>query len=574
MSIKEIEILQRALERQKKARKQAEKILEEKSLELFNISQELKVVNEQLEDLLDEKDSQLKGIFENINDAYLVMDVNGNVLKMNDVAVELFGFDVNEEDVNVVSLIYPEQEDYDYAMNSYAQLLKNGYFTNYVARVITKKEEVKWVNINSSVVFDKNNTPIAAQGIIRDITNQRKERQVIEVINNTAKSILGKEDIYEIAWEVSNSVANYLNTDDCVVYLVNEKRKQLELIASFDKRERESKEIYEKMRLPFEKGVVGSVAKSGVSEIIDNTSLDDRYVVYITPKLSELTVPIKNEDKVIGVINAEHQEKNYFTEEHLKTIEGIAGLVSLQLKSAINIKKRKKVEKKNTDLLKKVAKSNQELEEYAHIVSHDLKSPIRSIHALTSWIKTDNEGVFDEASLQNFEHIENTLEKMEQLITDVLEYSSVVNGVKEDDDVDLNLLIEEVKKVIYVPKNISIKVLQKLPIIKGDKTKFLQLFQNLINNAIKFNDKENGIIEIDVKDQNSFYKFSIKDNGIGIEKEHFDKIFKIFQSLKKSKDSSGIGLSIVKKIVDFYKGEIWLESEINKGTTFFFTIKK
>ena len=572
MSIKEIEILQRALERQKKARKQAEKILEEKSLELFNTSQELKEVNKKLEDLLDEKNSQLKGIFENINDAYLVMDINGNVLKMNDVAVELFGFDVNEEEVNIVSLIYPE--DYEYAMSSYAQLLKNGYFTNYIARVITKRGEVKWVNINSSVVFDKNNTPIAAQGIIRDITNQKKERQVIEVVNNTAKSILGKESIYEIAWEIAKNVANYLNTDDCVIYLFDEKKKELGLIASFDKRERETKEIYVKMRIPYGNGVVGGVAKSGVSEIINNTSLDERYVVYHTPKLSELTVPITSEGKVIGVINAEYSEKNYFTEEHLKTIEGIAGLVSLQLKSAINIRKRKKVEKKNADLLKKLAKSNQELEEYAHIVSHDLKSPIRSIHALTSWIKSDNEGVFDEASLQNFEHIESTLEKMEQLITDVLEYSSIANEAKEDDNVDLNSLIEEIKKVIYLPKNISIKVLGKLPIIKGDKTKFQQLFQNLISNSIKFNDKKNGIIEIDVKDQNSFHKFSIKDNGIGVEKKHYDKIFKIFQSLKKTKDSTGIGLSIVKKIVNFYKGEIWLESEINKGATFFFTIKK
>ncbi|WP_417800627.1 ATP-binding protein [Tenacibaculum sp.] len=570
MSIKEIEILQRALERQKKARKQAERILEEKSLELFNISQELKEVNAKLEDLLDEKNSQLKGIFENINDAYLVMDIHGNVLKMNHVAVDFFGFDVNEGEVNVVSLIYPE--DYNYAMNSYAELLSNGYFTNYIARVITKRNEVKWVNINSSVVFDKTHTPIAAQGIIRDITNQRKERQVIEVINNTAKAIIGKEDIYEIAWEISNNVANYLNTDDCVIYLVNEKKKQLELIASFDKRK--NKVIQDKMRLPLGEGVVGSVAESGVSEMINNTSLDKRYVIYHIPKLSELTVPITHEDKVIGVINAEHLEKNYFTEEHLKTIEGIAGLVSLQLRSALNIRKRKKVEKKNADLLKKIAKSNQELEEYAHIVSHDLKSPIRSIHALTSWIKSDNEGVFDEASLQNFDHIENTLIKMEQLITDVLEYSSIVNASKEEEDVDINSLVEELQKVIYLPTHISIKIVNKLPVVKGDKIKFQQLFQNLISNSVKFNDKEEGIIEIAVKDQNSFYKFSIKDNGIGIEKEHFDKIFKIFQSLHKTKDSSGIGLSIVKKIVNLYKGEIWLESEVNKGTTFFFTIKK
>ena len=98
--------------------------------------------------------------------------------------------------------------------------------------------------------------------------------------------------------------------------------------------------------------------------------------------------------------------------------------------------------------------------------------------------------------------------------------------------------------------------------------------QNLISNAIKYNDKEIGYVKIDVKEHPSYYEFSIKDNGIGIEEKHFNKIFKIFQALKKAKDSTGIGLSIVKKIVDMYGGEVWLESELNKGTTFYFTMKK
>ena len=246
----------------------------------------------------------------------------------------------------------------------------------------------------------------------------------------------------------------------------------------------------------------------------------------------------------------------------------------MQFKSALNLRERKEAETKNIELLRKLEKSNQELQEYAHIVSHDLKSPLRSITALISWIKTDNINVFDGESLQNFQDLDLTLETMDNLITDVLKYASLDANVSNDEYVKLDPLIRNLINVLYIPKNISINILNKLPSIKGDKTKFQQLFQNLIGNAIKFSNKKEGFINIDVEDFHSFYKFSIKDNGIGIEKRHFERIFKIFQSLEKSKDSSGIGLSIVKKIVDIYKGEVWLESEIDKGTIFYFTLKK
>jgi PAS domain S-box-containing protein len=556
-----IDILERALLRQKKARQQAEKILEDKSLALFNTSEKLKEANNKLESLLDEKSSQLKGVFENINDAYLVMDIQGNILKMNDVAEDFFGFKLAEKNVNVPELIYIE--DYKYAMNSFKELLNSGKFSNYSARIITKTNKIKWVNINASIIYDKNNKPIAAQGIIRDITKQREEQLMLDLVNNTAKSVLGKEDITEIAWGISSNIAHYLGTKDCVIYLVNKEKNTLEQIATYHEKNKVE-------NLTIGKGVVGKVALHGVSEIIANklNTTDKK------SNTSEIVVPIINDGKVIGVINAKHKSENYFSSEHLKTIENIANLVSLQLKSAINLRERIKVEQKNKDLVDKLSRSNEELKEYAHIVSHDLKSPLRSIAALTTWIKMDNEDKFDKDSLQNFADIELALETMEKLISDVLKFSSIDSEVEEDEEVDLNTLIQKLKQILYIPNHISINVLNKLPIVKGDSTKFEQLFQNLIGNAIKFCDKPESIINIDVKENQFFYKFSIQDNGIGIEKRHFDKIFKIFQFLKKSEDSSGIGLSIVKKIVEIYRGKIWLESEINKGTTFYFTIKK
>jgi len=223
---------------------------------------------------------------------------------------------------------------------------------------------------------------------------------------------------------------------------------------------------------------------------------------------------------------------------------------------------------------KELEKSNNQLHEYAHIVSHDLKSPLRSIDALTSWIKSDNEGKFDEVTLQNFGLLDTTIETMEKLISGVLKYSSAGSNVQEDEDVDLNDTLINLQKTLFIPENIYLSVLNKLPIVKGDKTKFEQLFQNFISNAIKFSDKEKGIVEIDYKDNNTFHQFSIRDNGIGIEKKYHDKIFKIFTLLNKRKDSTGIGLSIVKKIIDLYEGDIWLESEPNIGSVFYFTIKK
>ncbi len=698
MNQEQIDILQRALKREKAARKAAEKILEDKSKELFELSEELKTTNTKLKDLLNEKSSQLQGVFENIIDAYLVMDLKGNVLKMNDAASDLFGYDITKESLNVTSLIYPE--DAIYAFESFNELTKTGTFSNYTARVLSKDKAVKWVQINASLIYDKNKKPIAAQGIIRnitetkrtselineqkkeldvivqnsslgivltqhrkilrtnksfqellgyseeefskltikdisfqedfpmskkqlekmesgeidnfvinkkykrkngsvlwaktnvnavrdnfgaikfqvalieDITYERERTLIIDMINDLAKSILGKDNIYEIAWEMTQKIAAYLDTDDCVIYLVNHQNQTLEQIASFGAKVGNEKEIINKIILPIGKGIVGHVAQSGKPEIISDSSKDNRYIVDDQKRFSEISVPIISEGKVIGIIDSEHIDKNFFRKEHLHALENIASLVSMQLKSALNIREREKAETKNIQLLDKLEKSNNELNEYAHIVSHDLKSPLRSIDALISWIKMDNEGKLDDPTLLNLKLIEDTLETMEQLISNILEYSSAGSETNELQNVDLNATMDDLNKLLFVPEHISINIVKKLPIIKGDPTKFQQLFQNLMSNAIKFSNKKQGIVEIDFVEKPSFYQFSVKDNGIGIEKKFHDRIFKIFHSLNKNKESTGIGLSIVKKIVDLYEGTIWLESELNKGTTFFFTIKK
>ena len=691
MSQNEIDILKRALARERAARKAAEKILEEKSRELYQTSEKIK-------ELLEEKSSQLQGVFENIVDAYIVINLEGNVLKFNEAATDLFGYKIEEESINVVDLIY--KEDYKYAITSFTDLQTKGFFRNYEARVYTKNKGVKWVHINASVIFDKNKNPVAAQGIVRDITEDKKRRElvieqktqldaivdnasfgivltqegkilktnlsfqnllgyseeefsklsikdisftedfplskdytakmdtgeinnfvinkryqkkdgsilwaktnvnavkdnqgkiknqvaliediteqrekslIISLINDVAKSILGKLEIYDIASGITGKIATFLGTDDCVIYIVNSKEKTVEQIAAFGSKINTENQIINNLIFPINEGITGRVAQSGIAELIKDTSKDSAYKIDEKIRLSELVVPIINNGEVIGIIDSEHPEKNHFTKEHLKTIQNVANIVAMQLKSAINTREKERVETQNKQLFKQLEKSNDELQEYAHIVSHDLKSPLRSIDALVSWLKEDNKDKLDDVSLENFAHIESTLEKMEQLITDILEYSSAGVENSENTDVDINSIVNDLMNMLFIPEHIEIKLLQKLPVIRGDKTKLQQVFQNLISNAIKFCDKEKGLIEIDVISKPEYYEFSIKDNGIGIDKKFHEKIFKIFHALNKSKDSTGIGLSIVKKIVNLHGGDIWLESEPNIGTTFYFTIKR
>lgn len=233
-----------------------------------------------------------------------------------------------------------------------------------------------------------------------------------------------------------------------------------------------------------------------------------------------------------------------------------------------------KINKQREELLYSLEKQNQSLNEYAHVVSHDLKSPLRSIHSLITWIKEENEANFNPTTEEYFTLIQRKVEKMNHLIQGILTYSKIDKVHIVNEEVDLNDLVQNILNMVFVPEHIEIKIANKLPTIKADGFRMQQLFQNLINNAINFNDKPNGLVEIACIEKEGHFVFSIKDNGVGISKKNHEKIFFIFESIAQDDKSSGIGLSIVKRILDNSNEKIWLDSQENKGTTFFFTLRK
>jgi light-regulated signal transduction histidine kinase (bacteriophytochrome) len=232
----------------------------------------------------------------------------------------------------------------------------------------------------------------------------------------------------------------------------------------------------------------------------------------------------------------------------------------------INLKSQKE------ELVNSAAKANKELESYAFIASHDLKAPIRSIYSLVTCIKEDND--LNEKTKEYFSIIENKLEKMDHQIEGILEYAKIDKENFFYEEVNSNEIVKNSIDNLVIPDNIEIRMVSKLPIINSDRFRLQQLFQNVISNAVNFIDKPEGVVEIDCKEKQSSYIFSIKDNGRGVAKESQHQIFKISKYFNNNNRSTGLGLSIAKKIVEICNGTIWIESELGVGTTFFIELNK
>ena len=240
----------------------------------------------------------------------------------------------------------------------------------------------------------------------------------------------------------------------------------------------------------------------------------------------------------------------------------------------LDITERKQVEARQAQLFNDLNTINQELKDFAYIVSHDLRAPLRGIGSLAGWIASDYADKFDEDGRKQIQLLLGRVKRMDSLIDGILQYSRVGRISEEKFEVDLNTLVKNVIDLIHPPEHIEVKVETELPTILCEATRIEQVLQNLINNAVKYMDKPEGKIKVGCCKEGEYWKFSVADNGPGIEEKYYEKIFQIFQTLKPRDDveSTGIGLSIVKKIVEMYGGKVWVESKVNCGSTFYFTL--
>lgn len=241
-----------------------------------------------------------------------------------------------------------------------------------------------------------------------------------------------------------------------------------------------------------------------------------------------------------------------------------------------DISERKGREKEREAFIEALNRSNEELKEFAYIVSHDLKAPLRAIGSLAEWISHDYADKLDDEGRENLALLLGRTKRMNALIEGILRYSRLGRLKPERDSLDANRIAGLVIGALAPPENITVRVEGTLPAVVYDRTHLEQLFQNLISNAIKHLGKPTGEVVISCRDADAMWEFCVRDTGQGIEEKHHERIFKIFQSLKPRDEleSTGIGLTLVKKIVENNGGTVWITSTVGSGSEFHFTIPK
>ncbi|MTI84438.1 MAG: GHKL domain-containing protein [Firmicutes bacterium] len=236
----------------------------------------------------------------------------------------------------------------------------------------------------------------------------------------------------------------------------------------------------------------------------------------------------------------------------------------------------KQSEAKLKKMIDELSYSNRELEQFAYVASHDLQEPLRMVASFAQLLSKRYSGQLDSDADEFIDYIVDGATRMQSLINALLEFSRVGTRGKEFAPTDMQAVVEE------VIKNLKISVQEtkaqitygELPKIMADTSQLIQLFQNLVANAIKFHGDAPPKIHIEAYCQDKQWVISICDNGIGIEEEHLDRVFQIFQRLHKRDqyDGTGIGLAICKKIVERHGGQIWVDSAPKIGSTFYFSI--
>ena len=257
-------------------------------------------------------------------------------------------------------------------------------------------------------------------------------------------------------------------------------------------------------------------------------------------------------------------------------VKGVTLNGPLLERSILHAMERKRSETEQKHLLAKLAAANRELKDFAYVVSHDLKAPLRGIVSIADWLQKDFGDSLADEGQEMLQLLDSRVRRMDSMIDGILQYSRVGRLREQTQAVDLNQVVAGVIEAIAPPAGIQIAVETALPTLQLEQNRIYQVFQNLISNAVKYMGKPEGRIGIGHSSTGNHWQFYVKDTGIGINERHFEQIFQIFKTLKPRDqvESSGVGLAIVKKIVELYGGQIQVSSTVGQGSTFSFTLPK
>jgi PAS domain S-box-containing protein len=498
-----------------------------KVVEYFAMIEDITQKKKQEEILKNEKE-KYSNIIANMNLGLIEVDDQERIILANTSFCNCSGYSLDELIGKNASDLFLTEESKLIIKEKNEQRVK-GVTDSYEIQIKNKKGENRQWLISGAPNYDVNGKVTGSIGIHLDITEQNEQKERLYLLSLIAEKNINAVLISDIEGKVE-----WVNSS------------------------------FEKMSGYTKEELVGK--KPG--HILQGEDSNPETVQYLRNQIK------KGQPFACEIVNYSKTREKYWVKIQGQALYNKKGEIVRFFAIEENISAKKLLENQREELLDTLAKTNKELEDYAQIVSHDLKSPLRSIHSLISWIKEDNIKAFSDQTLKYLTMIENKVEKMDHLIEGVLTYSKIDKEDVAVEKIDTQQIVQNIIDIIHIPSHISIQIKNVLPIVNANRYRMQQLFQNLISNAANYIERPTGLVEISSEEFDTYYVFAVKDNGVGIAAKNHIKIFNTFQSYTKSEHSTGLGLSIVKKIVESYNGKIWLESVVGEGTTFFIQLNK
>jgi signal transduction histidine kinase/DNA-binding response OmpR family regulator len=407
--------------------------------------------------------------------------------------------------------------------------------------------------------------------------NQQLERQVQlrketdETINYFATSLFGKNEQDEILWDVAKNCVARLGFVDCVIYLLDESKEVLIQKAAYGTKNPEDFVIHNPLEIPLGKGIVGAVAQSGVAEIVNNASKDPRYIIDDEVRLSELAVPLIHQNKVIGVIDSEHPEKDFFKQYHLEALTTIASICSSKISQAWADSEAKKAKEAQVEAEQIKQMDSLKTQFFAN-VSHEFRTPLNLILAplrknrfpIPAW---------------EVEMMGRNANRLLRLVNQLLDLAKIEVGLIKLDNRTINVakFISEIAHTfvhLAEAKEITFKVdIQERELVAFlDPDKLEKIIYNLLSNAFKFTPAGESVSIQVLKESLERFSIAVTDTGIGIPEHLQEKVFNRFYQVNSSQtrpyEGTGIGLSLTKELVDLMKGSITVNNNDAKGCVF------
>jgi K+-sensing histidine kinase KdpD len=399
----------------------------------------------------------------------------------------------------------------------------------------------------------------------------------LETLRGLSEIIIAKNDLTELIEETGKHIRETFQASSIFIAVHNPITNLVHFPYDVDNGKR-----MPDVPLQYGRGLTSKVMEMKKPLVINENWLHEsvKYnAIYRNSKMakSSIAVPLMIQERAIGVISIDNTEREFaFTENDVRLLETIAANLAIAIENARLQESMKQEFKIQEKLVSQLEKKNEELERFTYTASHDLKAPLITIRGYLGYIEKDAKSGNYQRLLRDTQRISEATEKMHRLLNELLELSRIGRIINKSEEI---LFADIVKDALERVENqirerkVKIKIADKLGSVVVDKERMIEVVQNLVDNAIKFMGKQTDPeIEIGMKKQGNETVYFIKDNGIGIKKEFHERIFGLFDKLDSESEGTGIGLALVKRIIEVHGGKIWVESEEGKGTTFCFTL--